>query len=652
MAAASLNINIGASIGPMQKAIQEVSNLLKNFGGQIAGSNTAMKAAIDKAAAGMDKAMSDVSKSFENFGKSGDDATKKVSTGTGTLRSQLREATNDVARFSAKFGEFSPQALAATQKAGALKAEIGDMGERINAFDPDARFKAFTGVLQGASGAVGAVTGGMQLLGIEGKSAQEAMAKLQAIMAITQGLDAIKGLGDAFGTVKASIMAATAGMSAMKVALVSTGIGALVIGAGALVAYWSDISKWMGLSSVATKTAYENEVKLLEVIEKQVESRKKVYANYDDLAKLRIDGMADEGTAAKAQWAIDKAAELQDWAGRLALKKAYTSQYNEAVNLINAKYVKLESDFRTKAETDLTKKKDEELAKRKTATDKYLAAQKKIDDDWAKVLEKRAARTKELGELELADRERISKASQALSEKYSLGKPQPLSAPQLARAQTKGGLATSANEGTAEDAVSDMLDARITKLSEYEKALAMAAESSKAFETSTKEAFAQTAILVGESIGSMIAGTYTAGDMFTGMMTIVANFAKQLGEQYIKMGIASLVFKKFIIANPAIAIAAGIALVAAGAYLSQRNAQMQTGGISKFADGGIVYGPTVGLMGEYPGASNNPEVVAPLSKLRDMIGGGGGSTQVYGRVAGSDIQISSTKYKRWQNRII
>lgn len=38
-----------------------------------------------------------------------------------------------------------------------------------------------------------------------------------------------------------------------------------------------------------------------------------------------------------------------------------------------------------------------------------------------------------------------------------------------------------------------------------------------------------------------------------------------------------------------------------------------------FANGGIVSGPTVGLIGEYAGASNNPEVVAPLDKLRNLI---------------------------------
>ncbi len=52
--------------------------------------------------------------------------------------------------------------------------------------------------------------------------------------------------------------------------------------------------------------------------------------------------------------------------------------------------------------------------------------------------------------------------------------------------------------------------------------------------------------------------------------------------------------------------------------------------LPKFADGGIAYGPTLGIFGEYSGAANNPEVVAPLNKLKDIIGlsGTGGSSTV------------------------
>lgn len=43
------------------------------------------------------------------------------------------------------------------------------------------------------------------------------------------------------------------------------------------------------------------------------------------------------------------------------------------------------------------------------------------------------------------------------------------------------------------------------------------------------------------------------------------------------------------------------------------------GAIPKFASGGLAYGPTLGLFGEYPGAARNPEVVAPLDRLRSLL---------------------------------
>lgn len=78
--------------------------------------------------------------------------------------------------------------------------------------------------------------------------------------------------------------------------------------------------------------------------------------------------------------------------------------------------------------------------------------------------------------------------------------------------------------------------------------------------------------------------------------------------------------------GPILAIAAVAAVLASLASLP------------KFADGGLVYGPTLGLMGEYSGASSNPEVIAPLNKLRALIGeGGGGKSEVKFRIEGREL---------------
>ena len=68
--------------------------------------------------------------------------------------------------------------------------------------------------------------------------------------------------------------------------------------------------------------------------------------------------------------------------------------------------------------------------------------------------------------------------------------------------------------------------------------------------------------------------------------------------------------------------------------------------IPAFAEGGLVSGPTLSLIGEGAGTSaSNPEVVAPLDKLKGMINnnGGGGKVEVYGRISGNDIFISNQR---------
>lgn len=74
----------------------------------------------------------------------------------------------------------------------------------------------------------------------------------------------------------------------------------------------------------------------------------------------------------------------------------------------------------------------------------------------------------------------------------------------------------------------------------------------------------------------------------------------------------------------AVGIAAGIAALASA----------KTEATTPLADGGLAYGPTNALVGEYAGANNNPEVIAPLSDLQSILGrsgvSGGGSQEAIG----------------------
>lgn len=65
-----------------------------------------------------------------------------------------------------------------------------------------------------------------------------------------------------------------------------------------------------------------------------------------------------------------------------------------------------------------------------------------------------------------------------------------------------------------------------------------------------------------------------------------------------------------------------------------------------YANGGVISGPTMGLMGEYPGASHNPEVVAPLDKLQSLMGNQGGGQFV---LRGQDLLLSINRAQKSSN---
>ena len=59
--------------------------------------------------------------------------------------------------------------------------------------------------------------------------------------------------------------------------------------------------------------------------------------------------------------------------------------------------------------------------------------------------------------------------------------------------------------------------------------------------------------------------------------------------------------------------------IGAGFVAAMEGVLAAVGNIPALAEGGIASGPTLALVGEYPGASGNPEVIAPLNKLREML---------------------------------
>lgn len=117
---------------------------------------------------------------------------------------------------------------------------------------------------------------------------------------------------------------------------------------------------------------------------------------------------------------------------------------------------------------------------------------------------------------------------------------------------------------------------------------------------------------------------------------VAASVATTAATKAEAMAYRELAASKFMAAHADIPFAG--AGIAAG-FIAMMEGLVASVAVTPFANGGIVYGPTLALMGEYAGARSNPEVIAPLNKLKSLIGdtGGGGGGVYELRVKGRDL---------------
>ena len=190
-----------------------------------------------------------------------------------SLRTQLKEATANVAIMADKFGATSKEAIIAAKRAAELKDRIGDAKALTDAFNPDAKFKAVAGALSGVAGGFSALQGAMALFGKENKNVEAALLKVNAAMALSQGLNALGDSIDSFTNLGTQIRASTTymnlnnaatktaaviqkafgiavaetsvGFKVLKGAIVATGIGALVVLLGSVISNFDAISDWI-----------------------------------------------------------------------------------------------------------------------------------------------------------------------------------------------------------------------------------------------------------------------------------------------------------------------------------------------------------------------------------------------------------------------
>jgi hypothetical protein len=204
------------------------------------------------------------------------------------LKKQLREATQELQVARQKYGEFSDEAVNAAQKVAGIRDEIDAANEAAQLFDPGKRFQALTTAATTAAGGIAAVQGAMALFGNQSEEVEKALLKVQGAMALSQGLSQLKDIGKVGEQLSITFKGLTAGANTFKKALISTGIGALVVAVGLLVAYWEDILSLVGGVSGEQKKLNEQTQKDL------VANQEKLEAIDGQTNQLKLQGKSEE----------------------------------------------------------------------------------------------------------------------------------------------------------------------------------------------------------------------------------------------------------------------------------------------------------------------------------------------------------------------
>ena len=257
----------------------------------------------------------------------------------------------------------------AANRAGEIKMAMRDVGDAISDADPEKSFGKFVRGAQAAANGFQIVTAAQGLFGTESKKTQEALLKVQSAMALTQGLSQFKemkndlkdvalalknGVVKAFASLSIAQMASaaetgtltflqkgyalavgtsTGAMKAFRIALVSTGIGALVVGIGILI---GKMMEFMGASDGATRandrlnSSLERQSKAMDRaktnLEKQIEFEKKM-AELAGKTDKEINDITEKGIIKRGKLNNKENANLED-----AIKKKKNLYYTAYVD--------------------------------------------------------------------------------------------------------------------------------------------------------------------------------------------------------------------------------------------------------------------------------------------------------------------------------
>jgi hypothetical protein len=391
----------------------------------------------------------------------------------GNMKQQLRAATNELVAMNEKFGSASKEAVAAAKRVAGLKDAIGDAKALADTFNPDKKFVALGGAVQGAVAGFSALQGAMGLFGSESKDVEKLLLKVQSAMALQQGISGVAGAMDSMkllaGTIKTQVVTA---FSTLRGAIMATGIGALGIAVALVAANFDEFKKAIfrlvpGLESISKFVGglvqkFTDLVGITSQAERTQEALTKTNKKANDTIDAQIKILEAQGGKEAEIYALKKQRaenDLNVLRGALSTKKKLSDD-----ELKQFRDLKNEQQVLDIEESNRKKKLAEDEAKnQKDLNDKLIKerqdAEKQYDDFIKSQNEKRLLSTMSQNEKELYELRKKYQAQYEIAKKYGFD------TKQLNELQFKEGLDL-VNKSTAED-TKIVIDANAKKLGDF-----------------------------------------------------------------------------------------------------------------------------------------------------------------------------------------
>lgn len=199
--------------------------------------------------------------------------TIEIDVNTGDSAKSLADLRNEFKDIQQELSGLTPgteKYVDALKRLGAVKDDIGDLKDQIQGFaGADKKIASVTNVVGGLASGFQSAQAAAALFGSENQSVEKALLKVQAAMALTQGIEGLVGLQDSFKVLKTVALDALKGI---KVGIASTGIGLLIVALGTVISYWDEIKEAISGVGEEQKKLLEDEQKSVQAAENKLDS--------------------------------------------------------------------------------------------------------------------------------------------------------------------------------------------------------------------------------------------------------------------------------------------------------------------------------------------------------------------------------------------